>query len=51
VVKDRIPQFGGEIHMDLCITSYNMKGKFLQEIDLEEIRETMDELMDEYEHD
>jgi hypothetical protein len=49
--KDRIPQFDGQVIMDLCIASYNMKGKFLQEMDQEEIRQTMDELMGEYELD
>jgi hypothetical protein len=43
--KDKIPQFNGQVIMDMCVASIEIKGKFLHEMNKEEFTQTMDNLM------
>jgi hypothetical protein len=48
--KDKALKFNGQILMNICIVSFEMKGKFLHEMNSkEEVKQTIDDMIEEYE--
>ena len=48
--KDISPTSNGQVFMNVCIVSFEMKGKFLHEMDSkEEVKQTIDDMIEEYE--
>ena len=43
--KDLTPATKPQILMDICVESYKTKGKFLHEMDKDEAKKTLDELL------
>ena len=48
--KDISPTSNGQVFMNVCIVSFEMKGKFLLEMNSkEEVKQTIDDMIEEYE--
>jgi hypothetical protein len=44
--KDLTPKTKPQILMDICVESYKTRGKFLHEMDKDEAKKTLDELLE-----
>jgi hypothetical protein len=42
--KDKAHKFNGQVLMNICIVSFELKGKFLHEMNKDEIKQTLNEM-------
>ena len=48
--KNISPKSNGQVFMNVCIVSFEMKGKFLHEMNSkDEVKQTIDDIIEEYE--